>query len=301
MEKDNDSKRALKEVDENEEQKGAPKSSYKNTFSVNESFSRESIMEKQKSFTDSGNEIKWKYANFLGGNQEDNIDCKIKSKWSMSKIIGSERGINLRSQIVRPKISCKNSTIEVTIKTTMHGTSNLWIFTRYKPMDVDMDPDRSGKSDIDLGRCPVIVINKQETGYEEPCSRVKCMIGTVNKVGRGDSSKFEYFRRQDICGLGISEANRPIQDKQILEDKLYLKFTLRDLAEDGVEIDFYDSNDEIKTSMTFNHQPHLNLDGEMLLAGSGNSVYIKDIKIKRKNKIQMHDVDVRSYDCCSIF
>jgi hypothetical protein len=137
---------------EDEEEKLDSSSHYRETFSVNDSFARSDVEEKQKNFTHSSSEIKWKYANFLGGTQEDNIDCKTKGKWSVSKIYGSERGINIRSQIVKPNISFTNSVIEVTVKATLHGTSNLWVFTRYNSKD----------EKIESSRCPVIVINKQE-------------------------------------------------------------------------------------------------------------------------------------------
>jgi hypothetical protein len=169
--------------DSEEEEKLEPYSNYRETFSVNSSFARSDVEDKQKSFTQASNEIKWKYANFLGGTQEDNIDCKTKSKWSISKIYGSERGINIRSQIVKPNISFSHSVIEVTIKATLHGTSNLWVFTRYN----------SKNDKIESTKGPVIVINKQECLYQLPCTRVKCMIGTI-KTG----NKFQYMKRQDI-------------------------------------------------------------------------------------------------------
>lgn len=51
-----------------------PHTNYRETFSQNNSFARSDVIEKQKSFTHSSSEITWKYANFLGGTQEDNID-----------------------------------------------------------------------------------------------------------------------------------------------------------------------------------------------------------------------------------
>lgn len=129
------------------------------------------------------------------------------------------------------------------------------------------------------------------------------MIGSVSKVGSTDSSKFQYIKRQDICGLGPKQDAKKTQDNlaftnedQVLEDKLYLKFTIKDMAENGIEIEFLNVKDEPTGKVVFYHQSEFNTDGEILLAGSGNSVYIKDIRIKRKEKIQMHDVDVRSYD-----
>jgi len=87
-----------------------------------------------------------------------------------------------------------------------------------------------------------------------------------------------------------------------LEDKLNLKFTIRDSGEYGMEILFYNSKDEIASSVVFYHQPEFDLDGQMLLAGSGNSVYIKDIRIKRRERIAYgQEIDSRSYDCCTIF
>jgi hypothetical protein len=260
-------------------------------YSVNSSFARSEITEKQKTFTHSSSEIKWQYANFLGGTQEDNIDCKTKGKWSVSKIFGSERGINIRSQIVKPNISFSNQVFEVTIKATLHGTSNLWIFTRYKAMDDKIESSRS----------PVIVINKQECLYQLPCSRVKCMIGTVRS-----NSKFQYIKRQDICKVSnndfkskstASMDNLAFTEDQVLEDKLYIKMTIKDSGENGMEIIFYNAKDEVASTVNFDHQPEFDLDGQMLIAGSGNSVYIKDIRIKRREKMQYGvEVDHRSYD-----
>ena len=64
-----------------------------------------------------------------------------------------------------------NSIVEVTVKATLHGTSNLWIFTRYNSPD----------EDVDFTHWPVIVINKQEWVYSLPCTRIKWMIGFINK------------------------------------------------------------------------------------------------------------------------
>jgi len=48
--------------------------------------------------------------------------------------------------------------------------------------------------------------------------------------------------------------------------------------------------------------PDFDTCGEMLLAGSGNSVYIRDIRVRKKEKIQIgHEIDSRSYECCTIF
>lgn len=75
MEKQNLNEHTSDYGSEEEEQKQyEPQVSYRETFSVNNSFARPSISEKSKSFTQSASEIKWKYANFLGGTQEDNID-----------------------------------------------------------------------------------------------------------------------------------------------------------------------------------------------------------------------------------
>ena len=297
---DEDEKRMHNEINEfdklqDQKETKEGKWNYSGIFSVNDSFARSDIAEKQKNFTHSTSEIKWKYANFLGGTQEDNIDCKTKGKWSVSKIFGSERGINIRSQIVKPNISFSNSSIEVTIKATLHGTSNLWVFTRYKSAD----------DKIESSRWPVIVINKQECLYQLPCSRVKCMIGTVK-----NGNKFQYIKRQDICRIANPDNktktsstmdNLAFSDDQVLEDKLYVKFTIKDMAEEGIEVIFYNSKDEVASTMVFYHKPEFDLDGEMLIAGSGNSVYIRDIRIKRKERIQTHDIDPRSYDCCNIF
>lgn len=57
-----------------EEEKNSPQASYRDTISINDSFARLDVIEKQKSFTHASSEIKWQYANFLGGTQEDNID-----------------------------------------------------------------------------------------------------------------------------------------------------------------------------------------------------------------------------------
>lgn len=126
------------------------------------------------------------------------------------------------------------------------------------------------------------------------------MIGTV----RGN--KFQYIKRQDICRIGniddkdkqsSIQDNLTFNDDQVLEDKLYVKFTIKDQGENGIEVVFYNAKDEVASTVYFPHQPEFDLDGEMLIAGSGNSVYIKDIRIKRREKIQIgHEIDTRSYD-----
>lgn len=69
------------------------------------------------------------------------------------------------------------------------------------------------------------------------------------------------------------------------------------MGESGIEVVFYNAKDEIASTMVFFHQSEFDLDGEMLIAGSGNSVYIKDIRIKRRERIQYgHEIDNRSYD-----
>lgn len=106
-------------------------------------------------------------------------------------------------------------------------------------------------------------------------------------------------------------------DKLISIDQLFIKFTIRDLAENGIEILFFDSRDRVKTTMVWTpHKekiiktkmrtaskvsttevPDFDNGGEMLIAGSGNSVYIRDIRVKKKEKIQIgHDIDTRSYE-----
>lgn len=60
--------------EEDEERKDSHDPSCRDTFSVNDSFHTQGIITKQKNLTSTEDEIKWKYANFLGGTQEDNID-----------------------------------------------------------------------------------------------------------------------------------------------------------------------------------------------------------------------------------
>lgn len=159
------------------------------------------------------------------------------------------------------------------------------------------------------------------------------------------NNKFQYIKRQDVAGLGNEEqkarnnsaenltfgdenaGDTPSHkssaiDKLISIDQLFMKFTIRDLAENGMEIIFYDSKDRVKTTMVWTppkeriiktkmrtaskssttNIPEFDTGGEMLIAGSGNSVYIRDIRVKKKEKIQIgHDIDTRSYEWCTIF
>ena len=55
-----------------------------------------------------------------------------------------------------------------------------------------------------------------------------------------------------------------------------------------------------KKSITTSHD--FDTGGEMLIAGSGNSVYIRDIRVKKKEKFRLeHDIDSRSYEWWTIF
>mmetsp|Transcript_23957 Transcript_23957/g.26602 ORF Transcript_23957/g.26602 Transcript_23957/m.26602 type:complete len:127 (+) Transcript_23957:443-823(+) len=126
------------------------------------------------------------------------------------------------------------------------------------------------------------------------------MIGSIKS-----NNKFQYLKRQDICKIGnedklkatSSSDNLAFSDDQILKDKLDIKFTIRDSGEYGMEVIFYNSRDEVASSVVFYHQDEFDTDGQMLLAGSGNSVYIKDIRIKRRERISYgQEIDSRSYD-----
>ena len=88
-----------------------------------------------------------------------------------------------------------------------------------------------------------------------------------------NNNKFQYIKRQDVPGLGNEEqkakANNTSEnltfgdenskenmaqkvsaiDKLISTDQLFVKFTIRDLAENGIEVLFYDSKDKVKTTM----------------------------------------------------
>jgi hypothetical protein len=135
------------------------------------------------------------------------------------------------------------------------------------------------------------------------------MIGAVR--GSNKYSKFQYIKRQDIWRLvnanskeatSTNSDNLAFNDDQVLEDKMSLKFTIKDLAEYGMQVIFYNSSDEVASTVHFDQISGFDKWGEMLFAGSGNSVYIKDIRIKRREKIQYgHDVDPRSMDCWNIF
>lgn len=132
------------------------------------------------------------------------------------------------------------------------------------------------------------------------------MIGSVQH-----NNKFQYIKRQDVwkiengtnkAKINLNEDNLAFSDDQVLEDKLDLKFTIRDSGEWGIEIIFFNSRDEVASSIMFYHSDSFDLGGQMLIAGSGNSVYIKDIRIKRKEKLLYNqEVDSRQYDCCNIF
>lgn len=91
--------------------------------------------------------------------------------------------------------------------------------------------------------------------------------------------------------------NLAFSEDQVLEDKLCVKFTIKDMADSGIEVVFYNAKDEVASTVVFPNRPEFDFDGEMLLAGSGNSVYIKDIRVKRKERVVYgHEVDTRSYD-----
>jgi hypothetical protein len=107
------------------------------------------------------------------------------------------------------------------------------------------------------------------------------------------------------------------QRKIISTDQLFVKFTIRDLAENGIEVLFYDSKDKVKTTMlwtppklkqmklkmknasksSISERSDFDTGGEVLIAGSGNSVYIRDIRVKKREKLRIeHDIDSRSYE-----
>lgn len=63
------------------------------------------------------------------------------------------------------------------------------------------------------------------------------MIGTVRS-----NNKFQYIKRQDICGISnndfkskstASMDNLAFTEDQVLEDKLFIKMTIKDSGENG--------------------------------------------------------------------
>ena len=183
---------------------------------------------------------------------------------------------------MKEAVSLRKMGIEVHLTARMYGNSLLWLFTR-----IDGAPTSS---------TPIVVLKKKKDHL-----RLYSMYGGL------EQEKFSVHKRQEVPTFYYnaeedSYSKEPII-KQISEDFLDVKIKAFDNGDSTFCLQICLSKSKTLAQVFNKAFEHPKNKTKVLVAGSGNSVYLREIEIglvKRRSffKGGIHE---RSKDCCNIF
>mmetsp|Transcript_42687 Transcript_42687/g.49055 ORF Transcript_42687/g.49055 Transcript_42687/m.49055 type:complete len:339 (+) Transcript_42687:75-1091(+) len=203
----------------------------------------------------------WEFANFYPGDDEDMPTPQITGEWERANLAATPKGIQIRSILVRPRlrVSLRSLASDVRISFRLGGESSLWIFSRCCGHDIDR-------------RTAIVKIQKEQDDQK------KLFVSFGSAVGEGDVpvKYFKFFKKQQIPP--VSE----FSSEAILEDFIDVKLRLIDNGDEKIIAQTAVSEpNKRRLNMVCNTFIPVMDPSYVMFAGSGNSVYIKNISIKQ--------------------
>jgi len=203
------------------------------------------------------------------------------------------KGLQIRSQIIRTTetVNLRSLACEIKVAGRLVGESSLWIFTRNTNEEV-------------TPYAPVIILKK-----EQETQKLHLIFGAViensSESKEKEKKKFIFFKRQELPGFTFSLqseqfASTPSIDS-LVEDFVDFKLIVIDNGDDKTCLQIYISEKKMLNVMCNLYVPVLE-PSRVMLAGSGNAVYIKELRIRQIDRVAFFRSGIRegNYECCRI-
>lgn len=214
----------------------------------------------------------WEYATFHVGGVGVDSTAEIKGNWMPANFSPSLHGLQTRYIILRSRsaLQLKSIACEVRMSIRLVGDSTFWIITR-----------AAGVKD------PAGMVCKVRK--EQDTQRVFLIFG--GHVGA--NNEFKFFKKQEFPE--IAEAN----EEALTHDYVDLKMTLIDNGDDKVFVSASTSNRRIVSMSCNKFIPNFR-DNSLLLAGSGDSVLLKNISVRQIERVDSAIRSTGHYECCNL-
>ena len=214
----------------------------------------------------------WEFSSFHVGGFGVDSTAEIKGNWMPANFTPSLQGLQLKYMILRSRslIYLKSIACEIKISLRLAGDSTLWVITR-----------AAGVKDPDGMVCKV--------RKEQDTQRVFLIFG--GHVG--PNNEFKFFKKQEFPEIGEGS------EEALSQDYVDLKMTLIDNGDDRVFVSAATSNKRV-ISMTCNKFIPNFRDNHLMLAGSGDSVLLKNISARQIERVESGIKTTEHYECCSL-
>jgi len=144
---------------------------------------------------------------------------------------------------------------------------------------------------------------------EQETQKLHLIFGAVIENGseskEKEKKKFIFFKRQELPGFTFSLqseqfASTPSIDS-LVEDFVDFKLIVVDNGDDKTCLQIYISEKKMLNVMCNLYVPVLE-PSRIMLAGSGNAVYIKELRIRQIDRVAFFRSGIRegNYECCRI-
>ena len=211
----------------------------------------------------------WEIASFYPGNSEN--PAEVHGNWMQANFDASVNGLQLRSFILRtkPTICLKSIASEITLKFRLTGESIFWTITR--------------GLNIKDSEAVICKIKK-----EKDSQRVFLIFGA--NIGRSD--EFKFFKKQEFPEIST-------KGEEIVQDYVDMKIRFIDNGDDRVFVKALTGKDKHIEVSCDKYIPTLR-NTPVMLAGSGESVLIKNCSVRQVHRVQGRPTMTR-YECCRLF
>ena len=219
--------------------------------------------------TQSQDHSDWEFSNFYTNETKSN---EVRGQWLPANLQSFSHGLQLRSLILKskPTLSLRSIACEMRISVRLAGESVFWIMTRGAGV---RDPDSA-----------VIKIKK-----DQDSQRVFLIFG----ANVGKHHEFRFFKKQELPDIG--EAG----DENIMQDYVELKLTIIENGDDRVFVTAMASNKRVMNMSCNKYIPSFR-DSCIFIAGSGDSVLIKNFSARQIERVQYEFSQNPHPECCSI-
>ena len=210
----------------------------------------------------------WEIANFhVGGHGLDSA-AEVKGSWMPATMSPTSQGFQLRYFILRSHalLHLKSIACEIKLSLRLVGDSTLWVLTR-----------GSGVKDPDAMVCKV--------QKDQDSQRVYLVFG--GHVG--PNYEFKFFKKQEMPELH--------EDFLVTQDSVDMKLTLIDNGDDRVFVTAATSSKRV-VNMTCNKFIPCFREHPLMLAGSGESVLLKNVSVRQIDRVESLPRSNEHYECC---
>ena len=211
----------------------------------------------------------WEFSNFYTNENKSN---EARGEWLPAYLQSFSHGLQLRSLILKSKqtISLRSIGCEMRLTVRLSGDSSLWIMTRGVGVK---DPESV-----------VIKFSK-----DQDSQRIFLIFG----ANVGNNNEFRFFKKQELPDIGDAS------EDWIIQDFVELKLTIIENGDDRVFVTAMASNKRV-INMCCNKYIPCFRDSHIFVAGSGDSVLLKNFSARQIERVQYDYQQSTHHECCRI-